>query len=60
MPTRGAWSRYDGREGYVTGVNTQTFPDGRTYVEIGVTFEARFRFEARADAWFRNDELEAR
>ena len=54
----GTWSRYAGREGWVAAVNRQQFPDGRTYVEIGVSWirptDAR---NPAVDSWFRADEL---
>jgi hypothetical protein len=60
MASAGTWARYDGRDGWVAAVTAQTFPDGRTYTEVGVTWtqptQAR---NPAADAWFRADELEA-
>jgi hypothetical protein len=57
-PARGSWDRYDGREGYVTAVNRQTFPDGRTYVELGVSFLPNVNRTRRgSEVWFRADEL---
>ena len=58
-PTTGTWARYAGREGYITGTTRQKLATGAVYVEYGVTFEARFRPEARAEAWFLPDELVA-
>jgi hypothetical protein len=57
-PPSGSWSRWEGREGYVTAVNRQTFPDGTTYVELGVSFLPSAATGKRgSDAWFRADEL---
>jgi hypothetical protein len=57
-PAKGSWGRYDGREGWVCAVNHQKFPDGNTYVELGVSFLPSAADTKRsADAWFRNDEL---
>lgn len=57
--SRGTWSRYAGREGWVAAVNRQRFSTGATYVEIGVTWtrptDAR---NPATDTWFRADELE--
>jgi hypothetical protein len=51
---------YNGRTGYVATLNHQEFPDGRTYVEIGVTWYPYSDWvKASAEAWFRNDELES-
>lgn len=57
---RGSWSRYEGREGTVSAINRQKFPNGSTYVEIGVSFG----YSARPGqgggvgvVWFRDDEL---
>jgi hypothetical protein len=58
-PPSGTWSRYQGREGWVVVLNRQRFPDGRGYVEIGVAWSRRGDIDnARADSWFRADELE--
>ena len=55
----GTWSRYDGRTGYVATVNRQRFPDGRQYVELGVTWHRWMDWtKANAETWFRADELE--
>ena len=57
-PGRGSWWRYAGREGWVAVINTQRFPNGRTYTEIGVTWiERADMVKAQADAWFKPDEL---
>jgi hypothetical protein len=54
-----SWSRYEGREGWVTSINHQTFPDGSTYVEVGVSFLPSAATGKRGtDTWFRADELE--
>jgi hypothetical protein len=56
----GTWSRYDGRNGWVAALTTQTFPSGVTYVEIGVSWvQPTDRRNPATDAWFRADELEA-
>lgn len=54
----GTWSTYDGRIGWVAVVVRQTFPDGRRYVEVGVTWTAPSKAHPAADAYFRVDELE--
>jgi len=56
-PRSGTWAAYEGRQGWVTAVNRQTFPDGSTYVEIGVAWHRGE--EAGSQIWFRADELEA-
>jgi hypothetical protein len=57
-PPSGTWRRYDGREGWVAAVNTQTFTNGDVYVEIGVAWSRRRPGAGgRADAWFLPDEL---
>lgn len=57
-PSSGTWSRYDGREGWVSAVNRQTFANGAVYVEIGVTWtRPTARRNPAADAWFLPDEL---
>ena len=60
-PAKGTWKNYDGREGTVVSINNQTFPDGTTYVEIGLWFgkvsETRDLRRTKAQSWFRNDEL---
>lgn len=54
-------SAHNGRSGWVAVVNTQQFPDGRTYTEIGVSWAiCRDWQRASADTWFRVDELDAR
>ena len=56
--SRGTWRLYDGREGWVAAVNRQTFPDGTTYVEIGVSWtQPTEQRNPAADVWFRADEL---
>ena len=59
LASTGTWERYDGREGWVAAVNTQTLRNGsRTYVEIGVSWtQPTRRRHPAADAWFRTDEL---
>jgi hypothetical protein len=53
-------SAHNGRTGWVAVVNTQEFPDGRLYTEIGVTWAiTRDWARAAADTWFRVDELDA-
>jgi hypothetical protein len=53
-------SAHNGRTGWVAVVNTQEFPDGTLYTEIGVTWAiARDWARAAADTWFRVDELDA-
>ena len=49
--------RYQRRSGWISGINTQTYPDGRTYTEIGVSWSLGHQ---SPDAWFRLEELEAR
>lgn len=57
-PRSGTWSAYDGREGWVASINRQRFPDGTTYVEIGVCwFQPTDWAKVSADVWFRADEL---
>jgi hypothetical protein len=52
------WGRYDGRNGWVASINTQTFPSGSTYVEIGVCwFQPANWAKVSAETWFRTDEL---
>jgi hypothetical protein len=53
----GTWSRFRGRQGWVSAVNRQTFRNGATYVEIGVSWNRPNRGIASTDAWFRDDEL---
>jgi hypothetical protein len=54
----GTWGLYDGREGWVSTVNRQTFPNGTTYVEVGVCwFKPTNWSKVSAEAWFRADEL---
>jgi hypothetical protein len=54
----GTWSLYDGRDGWIAAVNHQKFPDGRTYVELGVSWvQPTARRNPATDAWFRADEL---
>ena len=49
---------YNGRTGRVASINTQTFLNGTTYVEIGVTFRKQNDMaKASAEAWFRVDEV---
>ena len=56
-PRCGTWAGHDGRQGWVTAVHRQTFPDDTTYVELGVAWH---RGEgAGSQVWFRADELEA-
>lgn len=51
-------SRYSGRHGFVATVNTQQFPDGRLYTEVGVTWSiCKDWARASAETWFRVDEL---
>jgi hypothetical protein len=58
MPSSGSWSRYDGRRGWVAVINHQKFPNGNTYVEIGVSWtQPTSRRHPAADSWFRADEL---
>jgi len=55
----GTWSRYAGRTGWVVALNTQRFPNGRSYVEIGVSWARSAQPENdRTDCWFRGDEVE--
>jgi hypothetical protein len=57
-PGSGTWARYDGRSGWVATVNTQTFPNGRRYVEVGVTWHRWADWtKASAETWFRADEV---
>jgi len=52
--------RYNGRKAWIATVNAQTFPNGNTYVELGVSWCVRSDWtKASADAWFRNDELKS-
>jgi hypothetical protein len=53
----GTWAAYEGRKGWVASLNRQKFPNGATYVEIGVAWN--HHKNAGSDAWFRADELEA-
>lgn len=54
----GTWARYDGREGWVAAINHQTFPNGATYVEVGVSWtRPTNRRNPAVDVWFRTDEL---
>ena len=58
-PCSGSWSRYVGRKGYVATVNTQRFPNGTRYVEVGVTWTRCADWaKASAEVWLRADELE--
>ena len=57
-PRLGTWGRYDGREGWVASINTQRFPSGVTYTEVGVTWtDAADVEKVSADVWFRTDEV---
>ena len=51
-PAKGTWSRYAGREGTVIALNRERFPNGTTYVEVGVSFS-----RSHAATWFRADEV---
>jgi hypothetical protein len=54
----GTWPAYDGRDGWVATVHRQEFPNGNTYVELGVTWTRPTpRRHPAADAWFRADEI---
>jgi hypothetical protein len=54
----GSWGRYDGREGFIAAINHQKFPNGNTYVELGVSWtRPTDKRNPATDAWFRNDEL---
>lgn len=56
-PRSGTWGRYDGRNGWVATINTQTLPQ-TTYTEIGVCWSNVTNWRrASADAWFRADEV---
>ena len=57
IPATGSWKKYQGRTGWVSAINHQTFPDGSTYVEIGVSWLIPSQRNPSTDVWFRADEV---